>query len=87
MYHLEIAESLDKILKKLKRRDAVAYSMIWKKVKEILEDPHRFKPLRAPMQNKRRVHIMGSFVLVYRIEENRKTVVLEDFDHHDNVYK
>jgi mRNA-degrading endonuclease RelE of RelBE toxin-antitoxin system len=49
--------------------------------------PYRFKPLRRPLQNKRRVHVGGSFVLVYEIDEDRKMVTLFDFDHHDNVYK
>jgi len=38
-------------------------------------------------QNKRRVHIGGSFVLIYEINEEQKIVTLLDFDHHDNVYK
>jgi mRNA interferase RelE/StbE len=31
--------------------------LVEKKVKDILIDPYRFKPLRKPMQNKRRVII------------------------------
>ena len=61
--------------------------LINRKVMDILEDPHRFKPLRKPLQNKRRVHIGGSFVLVYEINETEKIVTLLDFDHHDNIYK
>ncbi|MCX5803848.1 MAG: type II toxin-antitoxin system RelE/ParE family toxin [Proteobacteria bacterium] len=72
MYRLAIKEGLDKKLKKLKRKDP---------------EPHHFKPLRKPLQNKRRVHIGGSFVLVYEINEEQKIVTLLDFDHHDNVYK
>jgi YafQ family addiction module toxin component len=86
-YRLAIKESLDKKLKKLGKEDKEMLRLIYRKVQEILEDPHRFKPLRRPMQNKRRVHIGGSFVLVYEIDEKIKTVTLLDFDHHDNVYK
>ncbi len=57
-----------------------------KKVKQILEDPYRFKPLRAPMQSLRRVHVYGPFVLTYSIDESAKTVMLEDYDHHDKIY-
>jgi len=39
------------------------------------------------MKWKRHVHIMGSFVLVYSVDEARKTVVLEDYDHHDKIYR
>ena len=59
---------------------------IWKKVKQILDDPHRFKPLSASMKNKHRVHIYKSFVLVYEIHEKEKIVELWDYDHHDKMY-
>jgi hypothetical protein len=38
------------------------------------------------LQNKRRVHIGGSFVLIYEVNEEKKMVTLLDFDHRDNVY-
>jgi mRNA-degrading endonuclease RelE of RelBE toxin-antitoxin system len=39
------------------------------------------------MQNKRRVHVGGPFVLIYEINEKERLVTLLDFDHHDNIYK
>ena len=57
-----------------------------KKVKEILKGPYRFKPLKKPMQNKRRVHVGGPFVLIYEVNEDKKIVTLVDFDHHDKIY-
>ena len=61
--------------------------LIDRKVQEILDDPYRFKPLRKPLQKKRRVHVGRSFVLIYEINEEEKIVTLLDFDHHDNIYK
>ena len=61
--------------------------LIEKKVQEILDNPYHFKSLKRPLQNKRRVHISGSFVLIYEINEDEKMVTLLDFDHHDNIYK
>jgi len=87
VYRLAIKESLDKKLKKLQKKDKEMLYLIDRKVQDILNDPHRFKPLRKPLQNKRRVHIGGSFVLIYEISEEDKIVTLLDFDHHDNVYK
>jgi len=72
VYRLAIREGLDKKLKKLKRKDPELLQMIERKVQ---------------VQNKRRVHIGGSFVLIYEIYEKQKIVTLLDFDHHDNVYK
>jgi len=87
MYKLEIKESLDRKFKKLKKKDREMLMLIDRKVQTILDDPCRFKPIRKPLQNKRRVHIAGSFVLIYEINEQKKTVTLVDFDHHDNIYK
>jgi len=87
MYKLAVKESLDKKFKRLQKKDKEMLRFIGKKVQDILEDPYRFKTLRKPLQNKRRVHVGGSFVLIYEINEKEKIVTLFDFDHHDSVYK
>ena len=87
MYSLAIKKNLDRKFKKLKKKDRELLALIDRKVQEILENPYRFKPLKKPLQNKRRVHIGGSFVLIYEVNENEKLVTLFDFDHHDNIYK
>jgi len=87
MYHLAIKISLDKKFQKLQKKNKELLRLINNKVNDILENPYRFKPLRKPLQNKRRVHVAGSFVLVYEINEKEKTITLLDFDHHDNIYK
>ncbi len=51
-------------LKKLKKKDRLMLERIKKKVKEILEHPYSYKPLKGPLKGKRRVHI-GSFVLIF----------------------
>ena len=87
MYSLSIKESLDKKFKKLAKKDKEMLRIIDRKVNDILANPYRFKPLRKPLQNKRRVHIAGSFVLIYSVNEKEKVVTLFDFDHHDNIYE
>ncbi len=86
MYALEIRESLDKTFEKLSKKDKTSFEYLNKKIKEILENPYHFKPLRKPMQNFRRAHV-GNFVLIYSVDENRKTVILEKYEHHDKVYR
>lgn len=86
MYSLEIRESVDKIFSKLAKKNPGKMRIIDKKIKQIIEKPLRFKPLRSPMQHLRRVHIDKSFVLTYSVDEQNKIVIIEDYDHHDNVY-
>ncbi len=87
MYQLSVKETLKKKFHKMEKREKRLLQIINKKVLEIRNSPYLFKPLRFPMSNLRRVHIDRNFVLVYSIDEQNKTVVLEDFDHHDNVYR
>ncbi len=87
MYSLAIRPELDEKLKKLVRKNRRQYEIIIRKVEEIIKNPNRYKNLRRPLQNWKRVHIDKHFVLTFSIDENAKTVILEDFDHHDNIYK
>ena len=85
MYNLEIRETVDKIFRKLFKKDKVSFDYITKKVQEIREDPYHFKSLKKPLQNYRRVHI-GHYILVYSINEKTKTVIIEKYKHHDEAY-
>jgi len=86
MYNLEVRESLDRIFKKLAKRDKVSFNYLSKKISEIRENPYHFKPLRRPLQNYWRVHI-GNYVLIYSINEKSKTVILERYEPYDEIYK
>ncbi|MAG47602.1 hypothetical protein CL617_03275 [archaeon] len=87
MYSLSIRPSLDKKLQKLIKKDRKKYAIIKKKTEEILINPNHYKNLKEPLQNWKRVHIDKNFVLIFSVSEETKTVILEDFDHHDNIYK
>jgi len=86
MYSLEVRVSVDRIFSKLVKKNPKQMRIIEKKIKQICEKPSHFKPLRAPMQHLRRVHVDKSFVLTYSIDEQNKVVIIEDYDHHDKVY-
>jgi YafQ family addiction module toxin component len=86
VYSLEVVEKVDRIFKKLRKKDLTQFEALSMKVNEVLENPQRFKPLRSPMQHMRRVHV-GSFVLIYDIDETRKVVTIRRYEHHNSVYK
>lgn len=87
MYSFIIQPALDKKLEKLSKRNRKQHDIIFKKVAEIVQNPRRYKNLRAPLQFLKRVHIDSHFVLTFSVNENTKIVTLEDYDHHDNVYR
>jgi len=85
----EIKPSLQKILRKLSKKNPVAYEAILKKIEEILscKDPDHYKNLRTPLQQFKRVHVHSSFVLRFKHVKETDTIEFHDFDHHDNIYK
>ncbi|MCJ7559794.1 type II toxin-antitoxin system RelE/ParE family toxin [Candidatus Bathyarchaeota archaeon] len=85
MYSLEIEEEVFKVFKKLGKKDKRQLEAISKKIGQILTDPTQFKPLRHPLEGLRRVHV-GSFVLIYEVCENTKTVKVLKYKHHDEAY-
>ena len=85
-YELLISDVCEESIYKLCRKNSTLNDALSKKIKQILEDPYRFKPLKKPLNNRRRVHIMKSFVLSYDIIEETKMVRLLKFSHHDDAY-
>lgn len=84
-YHVEISLRLQREFKKLQKKNLPLLIAINKKVEEIIEDPESYKNLNAPMNNLKRVHV-GSFVLLFSVNDDTQTVTLEYFEHHDNAY-
>lgn len=83
----EIHPDLDKILSKLAKKDKGQFESILKKIDEIAgnPDPDHYKNLRFPLHHFKRVHIIGPFVLLFRVEGD--TIIFRYYDHHDNIYK
>lgn len=86
MYEIIISEKLSKKLMKLKKKNILQFYAIFKKAEEIQIDPHRYKNLKYPLNNLKRVHIDSHFVLLYSVDEETKTITLENFIHHDSAY-
>jgi YafQ family addiction module toxin component len=86
MYSYELRKGVEKGFFRLAKKDRKQMEAINKKINEIICNPYHYKNLRAPLAHLRRVHI-GSFVIVFSIDEKRKSVIIEEYAHHDDVYK
>ncbi len=86
MYDFELRKSVEKIFFKLAKKNPKQLEIIHIKIEEIRLNPQHHKNLRRPLQHLKRVHIDKSFVLVFSVDESKKTVIIEDYDHHDNIY-
>jgi mRNA-degrading endonuclease RelE of RelBE toxin-antitoxin system len=68
----------------LSKRDKKQMESVYKKIDVILENPQHCKNFKKPLSQWKRVHV-GSFVLTFSVDENTKTMTLEDYDHHDYI--
>ena len=87
MYKIRIEAGLERILKKLYKKNRKLYDVAVKRIEQIVDTPWHFKPLRHNFGGLRRIHLESSFVLIFQIDEKSKTVVFLDLDHHDKVYR
>jgi YafQ family addiction module toxin component len=88
MHNWEISEHLQRILKKLSKKDKSLYEQLLKKIDEIINSYNvdNYKNLRHGMKDSKRVHV-GHFVLIFQYNKKTNTIFFDDFDHHDNIYK
>ncbi len=87
MYSCELRKSVENIFFKLSKKNPGQLEIISKKIEEIRKNPSHYKNLRKPLQHFKRIHIGKSFVLVFSVDEPKKLIIIEDYDHHDNIYK
>lgn len=89
MREFKIEEKLKKELAKLSKKDRGLYDSAQKKFMEIIscEDVSHYKNLRKPLQGFKRVHVRGSFVLIFKYIPSKDQVVFYALEHHDSAYK
>ncbi|MBL7055111.1 hypothetical protein ISS05_05110 [Candidatus Woesearchaeota archaeon] len=87
MYSYELRKSVEKLFLKLAKKNPKQLLIIEKKINEIIQNPQHYKNLRKPLQHLKRVHVDKSFVLAFSVDEINKKVIIENYDHHDEVYK
>ncbi|MCK4997739.1 type II toxin-antitoxin system RelE/ParE family toxin [Candidatus Pacearchaeota archaeon] len=87
MSNYEIRPNLQRILKKLFKKDNQSYERIIKKIQEIINanSIEHYKNLRHDLKNFKRVQI-GEKVLIFNFDKKNDTIIFEDFDHHDKIY-
>ena len=88
VYTDSYSEELTGKLKKIKNKNKALYDIARKKIDEILNNPERsYKNLRYDLSDFKRVHLLKSFVLIFKIDTKNKVIRFEDLDHHDKIYK
>ena len=82
-----VSDACEKGIKKLCKRNPILREALEKKMKEIIQNPQHYKPLKYDLAGEKRVHIMKNFVLKFEVNESIKIVRFIFFDHHDEAYR
>lgn len=91
VFDFDLNKTLQKELKRLKKKNPKLVEVVKKKIKEIvrhdLETIDHYKNLRSDLKQFKRVHIAKNFVLTFRVFKNKNLIHFELLKHHDDVYK
>lgn len=90
-FKYDFSDSLIETLKLIYKKDKTLYTSIFKKVEEIVSRDlitiDFYKNLRYDLKEYKRVHVMKSFVLLFKVYKTKNLILFERLDHHDNIYK
>ena len=89
MFEFEISEKLQKIFKKLSKKDRARLEITLRKIQEICSSPdiEHYKNLSYDLKEFKRAHIDSHFVLIFKFDKKSSKVRFEDLQHHDTIYK
>ena len=85
-WSLEVSTEFEQGYRKLCGRNAGPRRAVDAMIAQLREAPLHYKPLRAPLQGVRRVHVGGLFVLLFEPDVGHSTVRLLRLAHHDETY-
>jgi YafQ family addiction module toxin component len=89
-FEYDFIDSLEDTLKQIYKKDKTMYESVLKKIDEIvsrdLTTIDFYKNLRHDLKEYKRVHIMKSFVLLFKVFKEKNFILFVKLDHHDNVY-
>ena len=72
--------------RKLCAHNASMRHKVERKIAQVARNPLHYKPLRSPLQGVRRVHVGGSFVMLFEADVRRRAVRFLRLAHHDDAY-
>ena len=88
MFTYKISGILQSKLEKLCRKDKILAGIFYKKLQEIIKrDQHTikaYKNLRSPLNEYKRIHLTGNYILLFAVEGDH--IVFVDIRHWDDVF-
>lgn len=89
-FDFQLSDELKAKIKVLAKKDKTMTETINKKIKQITQSDEftieHYKNMRYELKEYKRVHIMKSFVLMFKVYKEKNFILFDRFDHHDNIY-
>lgn len=89
MYFIDVQPKFKKKVNKVK--DKKKRKNIWNKMEEVAttleNNPNHYKNLHPPLQEYKRVHVNGSYVMLFIVDGKNRQVIFHNYAHHDDIYK
>ena len=90
-FQSDTSDELEEVLKKLYKKDRQMYEAILNKIDEVVSRDHLtidfYKNMRYELKEYKRVHIMKSFVLLFKVYKEKNFILFDKFGHHDEIYE
>jgi YafQ family addiction module toxin component len=90
-FSFDLSDELKATIPVLAKRDKATAEALHKKINQIIACDEstidHYKNLRHDLKEYKRVHVAGSFVLLFRVFKKENHILFEKFKHHDDVYK
>lgn len=89
MFQQITSDEIKRIFKKRKNQELINATI--KKIEEIcsqdVETINHYKNLGNVMSEYKRVHIMKSFVLTFKVDSHNNVIYFVRLEHHDDIYR
>lgn len=91
MFTYDFDPHLEKKLRLLKRKQPVLFSILTKKIREVIAHDintiSTYKNLKAPLQEFKRIHLTNTHILLFVVDLEEQKIIFIDIKHRDNAYK
>ncbi|MCH8520177.1 MAG: addiction module toxin RelE [Nanoarchaeota archaeon] len=91
MFDFSYDDILKKKLQKFSKKDKDLAKNIFKKVEEIINQDvnsiDTYKNLVSPMNEFKRIHLTGSYILLFKVYKSKNFILFVDVVHRDDAYK
>ena len=85
-YRVEVTREFEKEFKSLTKKNKRFSESILKAIDQIRRNPEIGKPLSGPLAGKRSKRVESVFRIIYKVDGERKTVILLTVKHRKTVY-